>query len=143
MKSTMAMAGAWILSAGLLAAQDAPPPQPPPAPPPAQAPAPSPEQGAAVAPATLTVGDFAMKVATHLHLSVPAGGYTPESAAWALLQKGVRLRPELGAPLVEGDVVEILTGLGYRIRTTTPSRVMTRDRMDAITSVFFPGTPVS
>jgi len=92
----------------------------------------------APAPLTITLGEFAVKVATQLQLAAPSGALTPEGAAWALLQKGVRLRPELGSPLVEGDVVGILTGLGYHIRTTTPSRVMTRDRLDAIVTVFFP-----
>jgi hypothetical protein len=121
-----------VAPAGLLTAQETPPPQPLP---PAAAPA------TALAPSTVTVGEFAIRVATQLHLPAPAGGFTPEAAAWALLQKGVRVRPELAAPLVEGDVVSILTGLGYRLRTTTPSRVMTRDRLDAITTVFFPATP--
>lgn len=127
MKATAAIL--LVLSGGLLPAQETPPQ------PPAEAAAPAP------APTTVTLGEFAIKVATQLELPAPAGGFTSEAAAWALLQKGVRVRPELGAPLVEGDVVSILAGLGYRIRTTTPSRVMTRDRLDAITTVFFPATP--
>jgi hypothetical protein len=114
-----------VVTAGLPFAQETPPAQPPPA----AAPAP--------VPTTVTVGEFAIKVATHLQLPTPAGGFTPEAAAWALVQKGVHLRPDLASPLVEGDVVTLLTALGYRIRTTTPSRVMTRDRLDAITTVFF------
>lgn len=124
--------GLLVLPAGLVPAQETPPPQ---SPPPAAVPAPAP------AATTVTLGEFAIHVATRIELPAPSGGFTPEAAAWALLQKGVRVRPELGAPLVEGDVVSILSGLGYRLRTTTPSRVMTRDRLDAITTVFLPTTP--
>jgi len=90
---------------------------------------------------TTTLGDFLVKAATQMKLPAPATGFTPESAAWAMLQKGVRARPELGAPLVEGDMASMLTQLGYRVRTSTPSRVMTRERVDAVLSVFF--TPAS
>jgi hypothetical protein len=119
---------AFLLGSGLLRAQEGAAPQTP------AAAAPPP----AAAPSSITLGEFAVKVATQLQLPAPGSGFTPEAAAWALLQKGVRVRPELGSPLVEGDVVAILTGLGYHIRTTTPSRVMTRDRLDAIVTVFFP-----
>lgn len=106
--------------------QQAPPEQPAPAPQPAPAHAAGP----------MLLGDFAVMAATQLKLSPPAGGFTHEGAAWALLQKGIRLRPELESPLVEGDVVSLLVALGFRIRTETPSRVMTRDRMDAVLGVF-------
>ena len=114
--------------------QQAPPEQP--ATPQAEPPAPSPQQPPAQAAGPVLLGDFAVMAATRLKLAPPSGGFTHEGAAWALLHKGIRLRPELESPLVEGDVVATLTALGYRIRTETPSRVMTRDRMDAVVGVF-------
>jgi len=114
--------------------QQAPPEQP--ATPRPEPPAPAPQQAPAHAAGPMLLGDFAVMTATQLKLSPPAGGFTHEGAAWALLQKGIRIRPELESPLVEGDVVSLLAALGFRIRTETPSRVMTRDRMDAVLGVF-------
>ncbi|HET9482267.1 MAG TPA: hypothetical protein VFP98_10975 [Candidatus Polarisedimenticolia bacterium] len=84
----------------------------------------------------MSLGDFAVRVATGIGLPAPNGGHTPESAAWGLLGRGIRLRADLAAPLTEADAVGALVGLGYRIRTTTPSRVMSRDRAEAILRTF-------
>ncbi|MGH9869189.1 MAG: hypothetical protein ACREAA_13635 [Candidatus Polarisedimenticolia bacterium] len=118
--------------------QEAQPPATPPAQVPQTAPTPAPQPAE---PVTTTLGDFLVKAATHMKLPAPATGFTPESAAWALVQKGVRPRPELGSPLVEGDIVSMLSAMGYKVHTSTPSRVMTRERVDAILGVFF--TPAS
>ena len=119
--------------------QEAQPPAAPPA-----APQQTPHETPATPPAEAvitTLGDFLVKAATQMKLPAPATGFTPESAAWALVQKGIRPRPELGSPLVEGDIVSMLSAMGYRVHTSTPSRVMSRERVDAILGVFF--TPAS
>jgi len=132
-------------------AQEQPPPQDPNAPPPAEGAAPpepaEPDQqppaaaqpeAVPPAPATVSLGDFAMKLASGLKLQAPAAGFTPESAAWALVLKGVKVRPDLGSPLTEADAVAALSSLGYKIRTTTPSRVMTSDRVELLLETFIP-----
>lgn len=100
----------------------------PPAPPPPPAPAP---------PAPVTLGEMVTRAAAGLKLPAPAAGQTPESAAWALVQKGIRVRPELASPLTEADVVGLLAGLGFKVRTTTPSRVVSRDRFEILAEAFF------
>ncbi|HKY31818.1 MAG TPA: hypothetical protein VJV23_04720 [Candidatus Polarisedimenticolia bacterium] len=120
-------------------AEDPPPeeaPQPPPAP--GQSAAPSPGERAQPLSVVVTLGDFAVRVASELELPGPADGFVPESAAWALLQKGIRLRSDLSSPLTEADTVAILNALGFSVRTSTPNRVVTRDRAEALLSVFFP-----
>jgi hypothetical protein len=84
----------------------------------------------------LTLGEFAMRVAAGLKVAEPLTGFTPESAAWGLLQKGIRLRAELTSPLTEADAVSILNGLGYRVRTETPSRVMSAERAGILLETF-------
>ena len=121
---------ALMLTAPLPGPQDPAPQEPPPAPPTAQAASP-----------TLTLGEFVIKVATTLKLQAPAGGFTPESAAWALVGKGVKVRPELNTPLTEQDAVSVLVGLGYKIRTVTPSRVMTQDRVNILIETFLTASP--
>ena len=101
------------------------PPQPPPPPP--------------AAPPMVTLGEFAVRVAGGLKLPAPASGFTPESAAWALVLKSIKVRAELGSPLTEADAIGVLNGLGYRIRTTTPSRVVSRDRYEILIDSFFSG----
>lgn len=89
----------------------------------------------------ITVGQFAVRLAEALEVSPGTGSAAAESAAWFLLQKGIRVRPELQATLTEEDLVAALTGLGYRIRTSTPSRVVTRDRLEQVLSVFIVAKP--
>jgi hypothetical protein len=89
-------------------------------------------------PTPVTLGAFVIKVAAGLNLPAPTSGFTPESAAWALILKGIKVRAELASSLTEADAVGVLTGLGYRIRTATPSRVMTSDRVDILLKTFLP-----
>jgi hypothetical protein len=103
---------------------------------PARAPQPPPTPAA---PPMVTLGEFVVRAATGLKLPAPQGGFTPESAAWALVLKGVKVRSDLGSPLAEADAVGALTGLGYRIRTMTPSRVVSRDRFEILIESFFTG----
>jgi len=103
--------------------------QEPAAPPPHQ-------QEPPAAPIAPTLGEFAMSVAAGLKLPAPLTGFTPESAASGLLQKGIRLRAELTSPLTESDAVSILNGLGYKIRTETPSRVMSAERAGLLLETF-------
>ena len=53
------------------------------------------------------------------------------------MRKGVTLRGDLAAPLTEADAAAALVGLGFKVRTTTPSRVVSRDRLDLLLEVFF------
>lgn len=149
MRSTpkLAMVAVVMLAVGILrsnAAAQEPQQPPPPAeqPPPAQqAPAvQAPAQDQAAQPpapaAPVTLGEFAIKVAERLKVQAPAGAFTAESAAWALLQAGIKLRGELGSNLTEADAVSVLSDLGYNVRTKTPSRLVTRDRLEVILTTF-------
>jgi len=89
----------------------------------------------------LTLGAFAARVVAGLGLQPASATVTPEGAAWILLQKGIRIRPDLDSPLTEADAVGVLNGLGFRIRTTTPSRVMSRDRVEILLGAFIKPKP--
>ena len=122
------------------AAQEPQPSPPPPAeqqppaeqPPAQQAPAAQPSAPAV----SVTLGEFAVKVAERLKMKAPGGTFTPESAAWALLQGGIKLRGELGSNLTEADAVSVLADLGYNVQTKTPSRLVTLDRLEIILTTF-------
>lgn len=144
MRNAVALLTTLSLACVPLVAQDqqpAPPPvtAPEPAPPAATAPEPAPV-AAPAPPAVVTLGEFAIRAASGLGIQPPQGGFTPESAAWSLVQKGIIVRPELATPLTEADAVEALTQLGFKIRTTTPSRVVSRDRFEILCGSFL--TPV-
>jgi len=114
-------------------AQETPPEPPPPA---QEAPVPEVRPASPPAPGSPTLGEFVLKAAAALNLPPPPGGFIPESAAWALTGKGVKVRPDLKSPATDADAVDLLTGLGFKIRTTTPSRLMSRDRMEILVSAF-------
>ena len=87
----------------------------------------------------LVLGDFLMRVAGALQLPPPEGGFKPDSAAFALRGKGIGVRGEMTTRVTEADVVTILNGLGYRVRTTTPSRVVDEARAGLLITTFIPG----
>lgn len=150
MRSTpkLAVVAVVMLAVGTLrsnaAAQEPQPPPPPAGQPPAQqappqqAPAAAQEQAAqpSAPAAPVTLGEFAVKVAERLKMQAPGGTFTAEAAAWALLQAGIKLRGELGSHLTEADAVSALADLGYNVRTKTPSRLVTRDRLEVILTTF-------
>ncbi|MFQ5700872.1 MAG: hypothetical protein ACE5HU_03405 [Acidobacteriota bacterium] len=84
------------------------------------------------------LGAFAVQVAVRLGLKPPRGGFTPAAAAEALRGRGISLRPEISGWLTEADVVTILNGLGYKVRTTTPSRIVTEPRAALLLEAFIP-----
>ena len=130
-----------------------PPPPPPPEqtepqtpPAPAEPPQAAPEEPVApppvAEPVPITLGQLALKIAAAMKLQPPATGFTPESAAWALTNRGIKIRPDLAAQVTEADAVSVLAALGYKVRTTTPSRLMTSDRIDLVIETFIqPGKP--
>lgn len=103
---------------------------PPEAQPPQPAAAPTPIAG------SISLGDFAVRVAQALKLPAPPTGFTPESAVPAIQTRGVTLRPELSSPLTEADAVALLNALGYKIRTQTPSRVVSGERAEILIETF-------
>jgi len=135
MKKRLVLVATLGLACAPILAQQEPQTPPPAAPEPAQVAVPEP--AAPAAPALVTLGEFAIRAASGLGLQPPQGGFSAESAAWVLVQKGIRLRPELATPLTEADAVDALTHLGFRIRTTTPSRVVSRDRFEILCASFF------
>ena len=60
------------------------------------------------------------------------------AAAWALMLRSIKIRPELASQVTEADAVSVLTGLGYKIRTATPSRLVSGDRVDLLIETFIP-----
>ena len=140
MKNAIALLATLSLACAPLISQEEPQ-SPPPATAPEPSPATPPEPVQPAAPAAVTLGEFAVRAASGMGVLPPPTGFTPEGAAWSLVPKGIRLRPDLAGPLTEANVIDALTQLGFKIRTTTPSRVVSRDRFEILCKSFF--TPVA
>ncbi len=87
-------------------------------------------------PVSESVGTFAVRLATALQLPGPRGGFTSETAAVALWQVGVRVKPTLGKPLTEADVTDALSQMGYALRSDEPDRFVSSGRAGTIVSTF-------
>jgi len=92
-------------------------------------------------PKTITVGEFLVQVATALQPSAPQGGFTPESAAFALGGKGVQIDTPPASVLTEADAVKVLDTLGYRVVTKTPSRTVNDQQAKLLIATFLTPAP--
>ncbi len=86
--------------------------------------------------APIPVGEFLVKVATALGLPAPAGGFTPQNAGAILGSAGIVVQTDPAAPLTEADAVKVMTDLGYRVVTGTPSRTVSAARADLLVKTF-------
>lgn len=84
----------------------------------------------------VTVGFFAIRLATALDLPVPQAGFDEESASWALWKAGVRVSPQVHKTLTERDVVDALSQLGFALTTTRPDVSVNARRAEAIVNTF-------
>jgi hypothetical protein len=86
---------------------------------------------------SLTVGDFAVLIASRLDLSDPfQAPSTPETAAAALEKGGIRLRQDLSSPLTEGDAVGIFDQFGIVLQTEHPENLMAPERAASLLGIF-------
>lgn len=119
------------------ALQTPPPPQEQPPQPPA------PPDDMPATPKQITVGEFLIQVALALKLQAPQGGFTAESASFALRGKGVAVDTAPATMLTEADAVKVLDGLGYRVETKTPSRTVNDQQARLLITTFLTVNPAN
>lgn len=84
-----------------------------------------------------TFGGFLVMLAEALHLPPPDdSGFTEMTALAALAGQGFDVVNDTGARLTEAQVVGFLTHLGYRVSTTTPSRLVSEQRARELLEIF-------
>ncbi len=76
----------------------------------------------------ITLGEFAMKVSRALG-KVPAD---PKAAVSSLKTMGAKVEADLASRVTEGQAARILTDLGLRVTTNTPSKALTVGRTDQL-----------
>jgi hypothetical protein len=87
-----------------------------------------------------TVGDLAVRLAYDLRLETQGEGADIASAA--LVSKGVTIAGDLGRPLREKELTEILNQLGLRLTTSRPDRPVEAAKVDRLLGMLLapPGT---
>lgn len=82
----------------------------------------------------LTVGDFAVMVASRVSPNSPQ--LTPAAAAEILKKNGIRVPTELSSPLTEAEVVDLFSQFGITIQAAHPSNQMDRSKAQALVGTF-------
>jgi len=86
---------------------------------------------------TLTVGDFAVLVASRVQIpdaSQPA--LTQEAAATILQRSGIKIRPELSSTMTEADAADVFGQLGISLAAQDPSSPLLRERAVSLIGIF-------
>ncbi|HEV8335117.1 MAG TPA: hypothetical protein VGR67_01705 [Candidatus Polarisedimenticolia bacterium] len=86
---------------------------------------------------TITVGDFAVLVASRLQIpdaSQPA--LTQEAAVMVLQRSGIKIRPELSSTMTEADAADIFGQLGISLAAQDPASPLLRDRALSLLGIF-------
>jgi len=86
--------------------------------------------------ATFSVGQFAVELAKSLNLKAPESEFTPDSAAWALWQNGVRIRPDLDRDLTEADVAATMQQLGFSLTASNPAKTVPAEKAGLVLNTF-------
>ena len=90
------------------------------------------------APSGLTVGDFAVMVASRMHLDGAAAPLTPVRAVEVLNKAGVTIKSGLASPLTEGDVAELFQQFGIAMQSQHTGDSLSRERAAALIGIFGP-----
>jgi len=83
-----------------------------------------------------TVGDLAVRLAHDLRLETQGEG--PEAASAALVSAGVTIAGDLGRPLREKELTEILNQLGLHLTTSKPDRAVDEVRVNRLLELMLP-----
>lgn len=85
--------------------------------------------------ASITNGDFAVKLVEAMRMKAPQGGFNQASAMDALAAIGVKLG-NASEPLTEARLVGALAALGVSVRSSDPARSVMTDKADRVLSTF-------
>jgi hypothetical protein len=84
----------------------------------------------------MTVGDFAVMIASKLQPTESATVPTTEAALQKLTKAGINLKADPTATLTAGDAAEIFRQLGITIQAEHPESPLVRDRAQTLVNTF-------
>jgi hypothetical protein len=91
----------------------------------------------APAPKSISVGDFAVLIASRLaSTGTSRAPLTAESAATALQAAGVKIPKDLGAPMTEADAVEIFRQFNISLAPQDGARLLDPSRASSLVGIF-------
>jgi hypothetical protein len=85
---------------------------------------------------TISVGDFAVMIASRVSPEAAAKGLTPSSAVGLLGKSGVKVKASLSSPLTEADATEIFSQFGITIQSLRPGDNLDRSKASALVETF-------
>ena len=84
----------------------------------------------------ITVGDFAVLVASRMNPDNSQGALTPVTAADLLRKHGVKVAADLNSPLTQKDAADLFSQLGISLQTDHPSDLLNAQRAANIVGIF-------
>ena len=85
---------------------------------------------------SISVGDFAVMIASRVNPEEATKGVTPVSAAETLKKAGIKSLPELNSTLTEGETAAIFSQFGITLQSFHPSDLMDRARAESLVGTF-------
>ena len=85
---------------------------------------------------SVSVGDFAVMIASRVSPEEAVKGLNPASAAEVLKKAGIKTLPELNAPLTESEATAIFAQFGITIQSMRPSDLLDRARAESLVGTF-------
>ena len=84
----------------------------------------------------VTVGDFAIQMASSLKLDMAATGARDAIALRSLNEAGIQLNGDPDQLLRQGDIVDVLSQFGYDVFTSTPKKTVPSDDLFRLMGLF-------
>lgn len=84
----------------------------------------------------MSVGDFAVMIASKVSPEAAAKGLTPSSAVDLLGKSGVKVKSNLDSPLTEADATEIFSQFGITLQSLRPGSNLDRSKATALVGTF-------
>jgi hypothetical protein len=85
---------------------------------------------------SMSVGDFAVMIASRVNPEAAAKGLTPSSAVEVLGKSGVKVKSNLSSPLTEADATEIFSQFGITLQSMQPGSILDRSKASALVGTF-------
>ena len=85
---------------------------------------------------SLTVGDFAVLLASKVSTEDVQGPLTPAIAADVLRKHGLKLNSDLNATVTEKDATDLFGQLGIKLQTERPENLLSPERAASLVGIF-------
>ena len=92
--------------------------------------------GAATDKGSLTVGDFAVMIASKVNTEAPNARMTPEQATGLLAKSGVKIKGNLASPLTEEGAAEIFGQFGITLQAGRTNELLDPARAKVLVGLF-------